>query len=305
MAEASSVLPVQIVSNAYGKSRVRLVRVFKKADRHEMIDMTFEIQLQGDFDEAYLSSSNRTVLPTDTMKNTVYAIAKTYVDDQPELLGMRLARHFVSTVAPVKAANISVVQHSWHRLIVKGEPHAHAFSREGSGSKRTAQIRLCKQSGWTVHGGIEDLLLLKTTMSGFEDYIRDPYTTLKETKDRILGTNMKAVWKYQNPEAIEYASVFPAIRDALIEAFAGPAHSGVYSPSVQFTLYQMASRVLQRVPQVAEVSLRMPNLHCNLVSLAPFGMDNPNEVFVPIDEPHGTIQATLTRTKGTALASRL
>jgi urate oxidase len=135
--------------------------------------------------------------------------------------------------------------------------------------------------------GIEDLAVMKTTGSAFEEFLRDPYTTLKETKDRILMTNVRAEWQYA-AEEIAYSPIWHGVRQALIETFAD--HD---SRSVQHTLYAMGEAVLKSFESISEIRLAMPNKHYNLADLKPFGLENNNEIFVPTEEPHGMIEATL------------
>jgi urate oxidase len=64
-----------ISANSYGKSLVRLTKVTRKKDRHELKEIAVDICLEGAFEEAYTRGDNSMVVPTDTMKNTVYALA--------------------------------------------------------------------------------------------------------------------------------------------------------------------------------------------------------------------------------------
>jgi urate oxidase len=68
-------MAVVLADNNYGKQAVRLVTVRRRADRHELQDVTVGIRFEGDFTAAYADGDNSGVLPTDTMKNTVYALA--------------------------------------------------------------------------------------------------------------------------------------------------------------------------------------------------------------------------------------
>ena len=131
------------------------------------------------------------------------------------------------------------------------------------------------------------MTVLKTTKSAFEGFLRDPYTTLKEDRDRILSTVIHADWLYEGNET-EFSPMWHGVRQAMLEAFA--EHD---SHSLQHTLYAMGEAVLNSYDRIREIYLSLPNKHFNLVNLAPFGMDNPAEVFLPTDEPHGLIEATL------------
>lgn len=273
--------------NSYGKSRVRLVRVTRHPDRHDFKDLTIEIRFEGDFETCYTEGDNSKILPTDTMKNTVYALARLRPVEQIEEFGMRLLRHFLENHTQISHVRIEIAEHQWTRIPVDGKPHRNAFIRSGS-EKRIAAVSGTREDV-AIESGIEDMTILKTTGSAFEGYIKDPYTTLKETPDRILGTTVRAMWLY-GAAGIDFGACWEGIRKLLLEIFA--THD---SRSVQHTLYAMGDAVLREFNQVREIRLSMPNKHCLLVDLTPFGMDNPNEVFVPVDEPHGLIEAVLRR----------
>ena len=283
-------MSVVIAHNNYGKSRVRLVKVTRLADRHEIKEVAVNIQLAGDFESAHTLGDNSKILPTDTMKNTVYALAKNHSLNSIEEFGMSLCKHFLENNPQIAQTTIELIESLWSRLSVtkdtKDSPHPHAFSAQKE--KRLAIIRQTKDKT-VVQSGIQDLLILKTTDSGFSHFIRDKFTTLKETDDRIFATDLKTVWTYDSLP-MDYPSEHKTIRRILLETFA--AHKSL---SVQQTLYAMGQAVLEKVRSVTEISLSMPNKHCLLINLEPFGMKNENEIFVPTDEPHGLIEATLTR----------
>lgn len=204
-----------------------------------------------------------------------------------EEFGKDLAEHFLENNPQVSCASIELVESPWNRLIVNGAAHNHAFSGGGS-EKRLATVRHSRSAG-TVVSGLDGLLIMKTTDSGFSNFKRDGFTTLKDTDDRIFATQLKATWRY-GAGVSDYDGLFSAIRTKLLETFAG--HK---SKSVQQTLYAMGRAVLENVTLIDEIHLTMPNKHCLLVNLEPFGMTNPNEIFVPTDEPYGLIEATLKR----------
>ncbi|HEY6292540.1 MAG TPA: urate oxidase [Terriglobia bacterium] len=280
-----------LCENHYGKSRVRLVKVERHGSRHEMRDLSLDIQFWGDFAASYVEGDNRLVLPTDTMKNTVYALARQQPLGEIEEFGQRLAAHFLSRNEQVTRVRIAISQNSWARIQVGGRDHDHAFVRAGE-ERRTAVIeqdRAGRPAGLTVKSGVADLVVLKTAHSAFEGFIRDEYTTLKETRDRLFGTAVKAEWTYLTV-ARDYRVIWRSVLDTILEVFA--CHDSL---GVQHTLYAIGQAVLERVPEVARIELSMPNQHCLLVDLAPLGLDNPNKVFVPTDEPYGLIEAVLTR----------
>lgn len=271
--------------NRYGKCRIRLVKVRRAADPHDLVDLTLDVQLEGAFENVYTEGDNSSCLATDTMKNTVYAFARQDPMASPELFGLRLAKHFAAT-PPVARACISLAEHRWERLTADGHPHPHAFIQPG-GERWTAIVEK-DRDGERVTSGLENLVVLKTTDSSFSGFPRDRYTTLPETGDRIFATSVTASWKYHRGTAEFGARTL--IRRRLLDTFA--THD---SRSVQHTLHAMARAVLDACDDVEEVTLALPNRHHLLVDLAPFGLDNPNEVFVATDQPYGLIEATVRR----------
>lgn len=280
-------MPIEFSENRYGKCRVRLVKVERHAARHDLKDLSLNIQLSGDFATAYMEGDNSQVVPTDTMKNTVYALARRQPLGEIEEFGQCLAEHFVSRNPRVSEAHIEISQNSWSRIRRDGQEHDHAFVRTAE-EQRTATVHR-DHLGFAVKAGIADLVLLKTSRSAFEGFARDEYTTLTETRDRLFGTAIKADWTYA-PGAHDYGMLWHKARAAILEVFA--THD---SRGVQHTLYETGKTVLERIPEATRIELSMPNRHCLLVDLTPFGLDNPNEVFVPTDEPYGLIEAVLTR----------
>ena len=257
-----------------------MVRVTKSGARHELKDLNVSVALAGDFAETHLTGDNSKVVPTDTQKNTVFAFAKEPIGEIEDF-AIRLARHFVGEFASVYRARVSIEEFGWERI------HDHAFVRAGS-EKRLTTVT-CTDDGTWVVAGIGDLVVLKSTGSEFHGYIKDRYTTLPETRDRIMATSLLAHWRYAGSD-IDWRKSFADIRRLLLETFAVK-----HSLSLQQTLYAMGEAVLQARHEVAEIRMAMPNRHHFAVDLSPFGMDNDNEVFYAADRPYGLIEGTLTR----------
>jgi urate oxidase len=273
--------------NAYGKAAVRLVKVDRGPARHELHDLTVEVQLQGNFGPSHTAGDNSQVLPTDTMKNTVYALARQGPVDPPEAFGERLARHFLGASPAARRAVVEIAVNRWDRATVSDTPHDYTFVR-GPAERRLSSVTM-DETGVEVEAGLEGLGLLKTTGSSFAGFLRDGYTTLEETEDRILATDVEARWKYSRPPR-DYTAAWSAVRASLLQTFA--RHQ---SASVQQTLYAMGVAALDRCGEIGEIRLILPNRHHLLVDLAPFGLDNPNEIFVATREPYGRIEAVIVR----------
>jgi urate oxidase len=278
---------MKLTHHHYGKAKVRVMKVTRAGAQHSLKELEVSVMLRGDFDASYTRAENRLVVPTDTMKNTVYVLAREKLGAETEDFGLVLGEHFLKTYPQVEQAEIGLSERGWERMALGEKPHPHAFVQK-SAARTFAQVA-CSRGGNNVESGIEDLLILKTTGSGFEGYVQDRFTTLPATKDRIMATKLRATWTYDRRPA-EYSTTNSAILEAMLAAFALN-----YSPSVQVTLFQMGEAALAAAPDISKVSLAMPNKHCLPVNLTPFGVDNPNEIFVPTDEPHGQIEGTVTR----------
>jgi urate oxidase len=274
--------------NRYGKSRVRLSRITRLADRHEFNEWTVCVLLQGDFDASFTDADNSKILPTDTMKNTVYSIARNSNAATVEDFAKELGDYLLANNPQISKASVSIEERAWERLIVDGVPDATTF-RLGGPELQTAHAERIRDNEWMVTSGIDGLTILKTAKSAFTGYIKDRLTTLKPATDRIFGTRATARWEF-GPAKANYADVRRRVTAALLKVFA--EHD---SMSVQHTLFAMGKAALDSAPEIARIHLTMPNLHHLLADLSPFGQENPNHIFLPIDEPHGYIEATIER----------
>jgi urate oxidase len=279
---------MKLLHHHYGKARVRVMKVAREGSQHSLKELDVSVMLRGDFDASYTKSDNSLVVPTDTMKNTVNILAKEKLGAENELFGIDLCGHFLKKYSQVENVQVRLTERCWQRMNIQGRPHAHSFT-EKSPAKPFAEVNATRKET-TVQSGIDDLLILKTTESGFEGYDKsDKYTTLPETKDRVFATQLRATWFYgRQPSG--YSQTNAQILDSMLEVFAA-----TYSPSVQVTLFQMGEAALKAAPEISKITLAMPNKHCLLINLSPFGLENRNELFVPTDEPHGQIEGTISR----------
>jgi urate oxidase len=279
---------VKLAENRYGKSRVRLVRVKRQSGTHDLREWAVQILLRGDFESCFTDGDNSKILPTDTMKNTVYSLARSSSADCIEGFAKEVAGFLLSRNPQVSAAEITVSECAWDHLAIGGTPHPTTFF-QSSCEVQTTAVTQARGGAVKVVSGLENLVILRTAGSAFTGYIKDALTTLPETRDRLFGTAVSANWTYGTDNSA-FVKLRPKIRELLLATFA--EHQ---SESVQHTLYAMAQNVLDHVSEVSDIQLTMPNKHCLLVDLSRFGQDNPNEIFVPIDEPHGYIEARVTR----------
>jgi urate oxidase len=276
-----------LAETAYGKSSVRLVKVSRHGDRHDLKDLTVSIRFEGEYDQSYTDGDNREVLPTDTMKNTVYALAASHSVGEPEVFGRVLAEHFLERNPRLRRVRIDLTEQAWGRIAVGAREHGQAFVRQ-SAEARSATVQ-GQGDRITIGAGVKDLVILKSSRSGFTGFLRDSYTTLPDVADRILATALTATWHYRTSD-LDFNLTWRAVRNTLLEAFG--EHD---SRSVQHTLHAMGRAVVDNVDAVTAIRLVMPNKHHLPVDLTPLGLQNRNEIFVPTDEPYGLIEATVMR----------
>ncbi|MGH3471438.1 MAG: factor-independent urate hydroxylase [Nocardioidaceae bacterium] len=280
--------------NQYGKAEIHLVRVYRNGPRHEIRDLTISSALRGDFSAAHVRGDQADVLPTDSQKNTVFAFAKEKSIDAIEDFALTLADHFLAQVPIADGARIEIDEATWLRIEVDGEEHDHSFVRGGSGTRSTivnVDGRGSRRRAYVV-SGIKDLVVLKSTGSEFKGFMKDTYTTLPEASDRILATSLVARWRYEHTD-VDWDKTYEAVKRLLLQRFAQ-----IHSQALQQTLYGMGEAALESHPEIAEIKFSAPNKHHFLVDLAPFGLDNPNEVFYAADRPYGLIEASVVRAGG-------
>lgn len=275
-----------MVHNSYGKSRVRLTKV-TRGQVHSIVELSLDVQLEGDFESCFTHGDNSAVIATDSMKNTIYVLAAKNQWNAPEEFASLLAKHFVESYPQVHFADICIEQEPWQRIQLDGQPHPHAFSHGGS-ERRTARVRQIGTESEII-AGIDGLCVVKTTRSAFSGFVRDSYTTLPETRDRILGTTISAEWTYTQQRE-NFNQIYDVVRNTILQVFA--EHM---SESVQQTMYQIGQAVLDKCQSIGQMTITMPNQHRIPFDLRPFNLENRNEIFIATSEPYGLISATIER----------
>jgi urate oxidase len=284
-------MAIHLGANQYGKAESRVVRIYRDTPRHQIRDLNVSSALRGRFEDAHTTGNQGEVLPTDTQKNTAFAFAKEKGVGAIEDFALTLGGHFLDAAVAADGARIEVEEYPWERITVDGADHDHSFVRAGSGIRTTVvnvEGRGSERKAYVV-SGIRDLTVLKSTGSEFHGFLKDRYTTLPETDDRILATSLVARWRYDHTE-VDWDKSYEQIKGLLLEQFAR-----IHSLALQQTLYGMGEAVLEQHPEVAEIKFSAPNKHHFLVDLSPFGVENPGEVFIAADRPYGLIEATVVR----------
>ena len=281
--------PPEIVlgQNNYGKSEVRLFKVRRDTDVHEVWDLDVRVTLEGDFDAAHYEGDNSNLLATDTMRNTVYALAKDNLTGSIEAFGLALVGHFLEAGPTVAACRVEITQFRWRRIEVDGQPHDHSFVRERGERKATAWGDETGARG--VEAGIDDVYVLKTTNSGWEGFYRDRFTTLPDTDDRVLATIVTAKWEYRTLD-LDFDRLWNGVMETTLETF-----TDHYSPSVQNTLYRMGKAVLEGFPEIERIWYSFPNVHHIVYDLERFGIENNGEILHATQDPYGQIEGWVER----------
>ena len=277
-----------LIKNRYGKGRVRVMRIHRDGDRHEVSQLNIKAMVEGDFARTFTHADNSSTVSTDTIKNVVNVVARENTALSPEEFCQVLAKKFLDTYPQVASVAITSHETKWERLSFGGKPHPHGFVLDGNGEP-TVEVTASRGGVSTLVSGIDGFAFMKSTQSGWANYVKDRYTTIPETADRICATSMVASWKWEGQPA-SYSATNARILATLLEVF-----STTYSRSVQDSLYRMGEAALAAVPEISEISMACPNMHFIPMNLSAFGLDNNNDVFLPTDEPHGQIECTVGR----------
>ncbi|XP_068599912.1 uricase [Brachionichthys hirsutus] len=285
---------VEFVRTGYGKNTVKVLVIRRQGSHHCIIELKADVELTLRSRKDYLTGDNSDIIPTDTIKNTLHALAKLKGVKTIEQFSLDICHHFLTSFNHVLRASVHMEEAPWRRLRKNGVEHAHAFIH------CPEAVRFCdveqNLSGIpTVHSGVKDMKVLKTTQSGFEGFLRDRFTTLQEAKDRCFCTAVYARWRYNKIQDVDFDAAWNRVKDMIIDRFAGPYDLGEYSPSVQNTLYETQVLVLEKVREVEEIEIVMPNQHYFTIDMTKLGLMNKDEVLLPMDNPSGNITGILRR----------
>jgi urate oxidase len=263
------------------------MRIHRDGERHEVSQLNVKAIVEGDFARAYTDADNSTSISTDTIKNVVNVVARENTDLCAEEFCLVLAKKYLESYPQVTSVAVTAHQTKWSRLSFGGKPHPHSFVLDSNG--RPSVEVAATRGGSTMSSGIDGFTFMKSTQSGWENYVKDRHTTLLPTNDRMCATSMVASWKW-SAKPTSYPAVNAKLLATLLEVF-----GTTYSASVQDSLYRMGEAALAVVPEISEITMACPNLHYIPINLSTFGLDNNNEVFLPTDEPHGQIECTVGR----------
>lgn len=285
---------VEFVRTGYGKNVVKLMFVKKHGSHHDIIELKADVEITLKSRKDYLTGDNSDIIPTDTIKNTVHALAKIKGVKSIEQFSVDICNHFLTSFKHVLRAKVYMEEAPWRRLEKNGVHHVHAFILSPEAC-RFCDVEQNLNGVPVIHSGIKDMKVLKTTQSGFEGFLRDRFTTLQDTKDRCFCTSVYSRWRYNKVQGVDFDDAWKSVRNTIIEKFAGPFDRGEFSPSVQKTLYEAQVMVLDRVPVIEEIEIVMPNQHYFTIDMTKMGLSNKDEVLLPLDNPSGNITGTVRR----------
>ncbi len=277
-----------LISNSYGKGRVRVMRVARDGEHNEVRELSVQAMLEGGFAAAYTAGDNRAVVATDTIKNIAYIVARENLTACAEDYAAKLAGRFLDRYPQVERATVRTWETKWNRAALAGGPHPHTFTLDSNG-RPTVELSAGRDGSVSIASGLSGYTFMKSTASGWVDFVRDEYTTLPDTTERLAATAMDATWTWRAVPN-DYPAANARILGTMLEVF-----GTTYSHGVQDSLYRMGEAALAAVPEVGTISMACPNKHYLPTALDRFGLPNDNTVFVATDEPHGQIECTVGR----------
>eukprot|EP01095_Lingulamoeba_sp_RSL-Kostka_P015905 TRINITY_DN749_c3_g1_i1.p2 TRINITY_DN749_c3_g1~~TRINITY_DN749_c3_g1_i1.p2 ORF type:complete len:288 (-),score=78.40 TRINITY_DN749_c3_g1_i1:152-1015(-) len=283
-------MSITLSHNSYGKSKVRLVKVLKDSERHVLLNYTVDVIIEGsEFGKSYTHSDNSMVIPTDTTKNNIYYVAKTTDFNTPEQFATNICHYYMTEYAHVAKITVDITETLWKRMIINGQEHTHSFTKP-SVEEKTVNAVQSRANGLIIKSGIKNLIVLKTKGSGFVNFHKCKTTTLPEISDRILATNVTATWTYNTLDNINFDKVYSGVREIICAVFATR-----YSTSVQETLWEISQQIMDKFDFIDHLNFSLPNLHHWEIDFTRFGLTNNDDIFVAVDEPHGTIRGSISR----------
>jgi urate oxidase len=281
-----------VAENRYGKEGIRLVRVRRSPYNGNTFDeWTVRVLIEGDFVSSYAEADNSKVLATDTMKNTVYYVAQRTRTNSMEDFAKELVNFLLERHSQISSVNVTVERKAWSNIITSNNVRHPTSFTQTSNEVQLTKVKRSRHGAFSIVSGLKDLKVMKTANSSFARFYRDSLTTLADSTDRLFGTAIQAMWTYDDPSSIiDFDKTRQQIRGLMLDVFANH-----HSESVQHTLHAIGKYILEHVPSINKIHLTMPNIHCFPVDLTRFGEQNKNEIFMPVDDPHGYIQCALTR----------
>jgi urate oxidase / 2-oxo-4-hydroxy-4-carboxy-5-ureidoimidazoline decarboxylase len=267
----------------YGKADVSVYRTYAEplAGVREIPESPFrgrdnlltaaqiEVVVHGTaFLDAYTRGDNRKVVATDTMKNFIHATSLTARARTLEMWLHEVGSAFLATYPQMERLSVHGRELPFPSALVPapdGDGFAASdrlFSRDRC-DHATASLDLERTSdGVRITGhscGRRELQLIKITGSAFADFARDEHTTLPERRDRPLYIWCDIGWRYQ--DATDALGEDPAryVDAQQVADLAATVFHEFVSLSIQHLVHEIGERMLERWPQLTEVSFEAQN----------------------------------------------
>jgi len=274
-------------ASSQGESRLRMLRIVRRGDRHDARDLTVSIRFEGDFTTAYLEGRSSGIIPGETLKTFVYKTAREHAGAEIEVLGLALCRRVLETHRQVSRVRIEIAEQPWTRMDVGAKPQGQAFLLGGP-EQRTVAVT-SNGTKTAVVSGIDQLVLMRT--SGFLPRRPAPRADdgLDDAVQALLVGGLTAKWTYTNAD-VTFGPYRQGVRAAITETFAMHA-----ARSVQHTLYAIADVVLATYEEILDVTLAMHERPYRPADLFSADLENPDELFVAAEEPLGVVEVTVER----------
>ena len=281
---------LRIGASSHGESRLRMLRVVRRGDRHDARNLTVSCKFEGDFADAFVDGRSSGLLPGEALKSLVHTTAREHAGAEIERFGLVLCDRLLTGYPRVTRARVEIAEQPWNRLEVGGKAQGQAFLN-GTPERRTTAIT-SNGKQLAVVSGLEHLTLMRT--SGLAPARRKPSdegdaSGLDDGLQRLLVATLSARWTYTSPD-VTFGPYRQGVRSAIVETFGCHA-----SRSVQHTLYAIANVVLSSYEEISDVSLTLQELPYRPADMFRAGVENPDELFVAVEEPVGVVEITLER----------
>jgi urate oxidase len=274
----------RIAASSHGESRLRMLRIVKRGDRHDPRDLTVSLRFEGEPAAAFVEGRADGLLPGETVKNMVHAAVREYGGKPIETLGLALTFAALERQPTITRARVEIAEQPWHRLEAGGKAQAQAFVRGGS-ERRTA-IVTSNGTQMSVVAGIRHLAILRSAGFAPPRPAADDDGSVDGLPRLVLG-ELSAQWTYTSSD-VTFDPYRQGVRAALLETIAWHA-----SRSVQHALYAAAEVILSSYEEIADVTLAFHEHPYRPADLLAAG--DEDDVFVAIDEPVGVVEVTVER----------
>jgi urate oxidase len=286
---------IRIGASSHGESRLRMLRVVRRGDRHDARDLTVACQFEGHFADAFVGGTAHGLLPGEALKSLIHATARQHTSAEIEHFGLALCERLMSNYAKVTRARVEISEQPWSRLEVGGKAQGQAFLA-GPPERRTVAVT-SNGAQVAVISGIDQLTIMRT--SGLAPTRRgapQPDDSGREDSlQPLLVATLSAQWTYSSPD-VTFGPYRQGIRSAIVETFGCHA-----SRSVQHTLYAIGEVVLSSYEELTDITLTLqerPYRPVDPFSASVDQPDRPDDLFVAVEEPLGVVEVTVER--GTA-----